>query len=78
MSVTTSDSSTSSTIDEQLRQHIAEELAGQYAEILVRWSESYRRRGAATFRYIPADTARGTFPAHSVIKHHGAVKVTWS
>jgi protein-L-isoaspartate(D-aspartate) O-methyltransferase len=56
----------------------AEELAGQYAEILVRWSESYRRRGAATFRYIPADTARGTFPAHSVIKHHGAVKVTWS
>jgi len=30
MSVTTSDSSTSSTIDEQLRQHIAEELAGHF------------------------------------------------
>jgi protein-L-isoaspartate(D-aspartate) O-methyltransferase len=56
----------------------AEELADLYAEVLVRWSESYRRRGAATFRYIPTSSAHGSFPAHSVIKHHGAVKVTWS
>jgi protein-L-isoaspartate(D-aspartate) O-methyltransferase len=56
----------------------SEELAYQYAKVLVRWSQSYRRRGAATFRYIPTSSAHGSFPAHSVIKHHGAVKVTWS
>jgi protein-L-isoaspartate(D-aspartate) O-methyltransferase len=56
----------------------ARELADQYAEVLVRWSEGYRRRGAAAFRYIPAGSRKEPLPEGSVIKRHGAVTVTWS
>ncbi len=56
----------------------AEEIADQYAEILLRWATDFRRRGAATFRYIPAGTTQGPLPERSVIKRHGAVVVTWS
>jgi protein-L-isoaspartate(D-aspartate) O-methyltransferase len=56
----------------------AQKLADQYAEVLLRWAERYRRRGAATFRYIPADSGRQPLPEGSVIKHHGALSVSWS
>lgn len=56
----------------------AEILADQYAEVLLRWAERYRRRGAATFRYIPTGSGRHPLPEGSVIKRHGAVSVTWS
>lgn len=56
----------------------AEALADQYAEVLLRWAARYRRRGAATFRYIPASSGRHPLPEGSVIKRHGAVTVTWS
>jgi protein-L-isoaspartate(D-aspartate) O-methyltransferase len=56
----------------------AQELADKYAAVLVRWADGYRRRGAATFRYIPAGSEQGPLPQGSVIKRHGAVTVTWS
>ncbi len=56
----------------------AQELADEYVAVLLRWSESYRRRGAATFRYIPAGSGKDPLPERSVIKRHGAVTVTWS
>jgi protein-L-isoaspartate(D-aspartate) O-methyltransferase len=56
----------------------ARELADLYAQVLLHWSEGYRRRGAATFRYIPTDSAKDPLPERSVIKRHGAITVTWS
>jgi protein-L-isoaspartate(D-aspartate) O-methyltransferase len=56
----------------------AERLADQYAEVLLRWAERYRHRGAATFRYVPADSGRHPLPEGSVIKRHGAVTVIWA
>lgn len=56
----------------------AQELADEYAEVLLRWARNYRRRGAATFRYIPAGSGQGPLPERSVIKRHGAVTVTWA
>lgn len=56
----------------------AESLAKQYAEVLLRWSDDHRRRGAATFRYRPVASSPGPIPAGAVVKRHGAVTVTWS
>jgi protein-L-isoaspartate(D-aspartate) O-methyltransferase len=56
----------------------AKELADQYSEALLHWARDYRRRGAATFRYIPAGRAQGPLPQGALIKRHGAVTVTWA
>ncbi|MBL7493718.1 methyltransferase, FxLD system [Frankia sp. AgB1.9] len=56
----------------------AESLAKQYAEVLLRWSDAYRRRGAATFRYRPDAAGLGPLPTDAVAKRHGTVTVTWS
>ena len=56
----------------------ARELADQYSEMLLRWASDYRRRGTATFRYIPAGRTQGPLPQGALIKRHGAVTVTWS
>lgn len=39
----------------------AEALADQYAQLLRHWAEHHRRRGAATFRYLPGP-APSPFP----------------
>jgi protein-L-isoaspartate(D-aspartate) O-methyltransferase len=52
-------------------------LAGQYVDLLRRWARDHRRRGAATFRYLPHDTAPDPLPQGAVIKRHGVVTVSW-
>jgi protein-L-isoaspartate(D-aspartate) O-methyltransferase len=54
----------------------AESLANQYADLLRRWASDYRRRGAATFRYLPT-SAPTPLPQGTVPKRHGTVTVTW-
>jgi protein-L-isoaspartate(D-aspartate) O-methyltransferase len=54
----------------------AESLAEQYAELLRRWARDYRRRGAATFRYLPTPPP-SPLPQGTVPKRHGTVTVTW-
>lgn len=55
----------------------AESLAEKYAELLRTWARDYRRRGAATFRYLPTPAPtplrQGTVP-----KRHGTVTVSWN
>jgi protein-L-isoaspartate(D-aspartate) O-methyltransferase len=52
-------------------------LAGQYVDLLRRWARDHRRRGAATFRYLPHGTAPDPLPQGAVIKRHGVVTVSW-
>ncbi|MGW8329397.1 methyltransferase, FxLD system [Streptomyces sp. NPDC055897] len=55
----------------------AEDLANQYADLLRRWSKDHRRRGAATFRYLPGP-APSTLPQGAVLKRHGIVAASWN
>jgi len=54
----------------------AEALADQYTELLRRWAQDHRRRGAATFRYMPGPVS-SSVPQDAVVKHHGVVTVSW-
>ncbi|MFI7707495.1 methyltransferase, FxLD system [Nonomuraea sp. NPDC049480] len=59
----------------------AEYVTAQYGQLLRRWAEQYRRRGAACIRYLPAQAA--TPPEHEpqqgglLRKRHGSVAVSW-
>ncbi|WP_405591923.1 methyltransferase, FxLD system [Streptomyces sp. NBC_01092] len=55
----------------------AENLAHQYAELLRRWAQHHRRRGAATFRYLPAP-APSPLPQAAVLRRHGIVTASWA
>ncbi|MER6174197.1 methyltransferase, FxLD system [Streptosporangium sp. NPDC001681] len=56
----------------------AEEAAEQYVELLRRWADHHRRRGAARITYLPA-TAGALAPARGVVlKRHGAVTISWA
>lgn len=55
----------------------AEDLADQYAELLRRWAEHHRRRGAATFRYLPGP-APSPLPQDAVPRRHGIVTASWT
>ncbi|WP_028808677.1 methyltransferase, FxLD system [Streptomyces canus] len=55
----------------------AEALADQYAELLRHWAEHHRRRGAATFRYLPGP-APSPLPQDAVLRRHGIVIATWT
>lgn len=55
----------------------AEALADQYAELLRRWAEHHRRRGAATFRYLPGP-APSPLPQDAVLRRHGIVTASWT
>ncbi|MFH8737606.1 methyltransferase, FxLD system [Streptomyces sp. NPDC017964] len=55
----------------------AEELAEQYVDLLQRWARDYRRRGAATFRYLPGPAPTPP-PEAAVLRRHGIVTVTWA
>jgi protein-L-isoaspartate(D-aspartate) O-methyltransferase len=52
-------------------------LADQYLGLLRRWARDHRRRGAATFRYLPEGTAPDPLPQGAVIKRHGVVTVSY-
>ncbi|MET9611798.1 methyltransferase, FxLD system [Kitasatospora indigofera] len=54
----------------------AEALADDYANVLREWAANHRRRGAATFRYLPGP-APATLPQDAVLRRHGIVTVTW-
>ncbi|MCX5258636.1 methyltransferase, FxLD system [Streptomyces canus] len=55
----------------------AEALADQYAQLLRRWAEHHRRRGAATFRYLPGP-APSPLPQDAVLRRHGIVTASWT
>ncbi|MDX2531542.1 methyltransferase, FxLD system [Streptomyces scabiei] len=55
----------------------AEALADQYSELLRRWAEHHRRRGAATFRYLPGP-APTPLPQDAVLRRHGIVTASWT
>ncbi|MGW7208412.1 methyltransferase, FxLD system [Streptomyces sp. NPDC054837] len=55
----------------------AEALADQYAQLLRRWAEHHRRRGAATFRYLPGP-APSPLPQDAVLRRHGIVTASWA
>ncbi|QNP74961.1 methyltransferase, FxLD system [Streptomyces roseirectus] len=54
----------------------AEALADQYVELLRRWAQNHRRRGAAEIRYLPGP-APSPLLEDAVPKRHGVVTVTW-
>ncbi|MET9411557.1 methyltransferase, FxLD system [Streptomyces sp. NPDC002935] len=54
----------------------AEVLADQYLDLLRRWAQDHRRRGAATIRYVPGP-APSPLPQDTVLKRHGIVAVSW-
>lgn len=55
----------------------AEALADQYADRLRRWARNHRRRGAATFRYLPG-AAPEPLPEGAVLRRHGIVTAIWT
>ncbi len=55
----------------------AEALADEYAHLLRRWAHDHRRRGAATFRYLPGP-APSPLPQNAVPRRHGIVTATWN
>lgn len=55
----------------------AEALADQYAQLLRHWAEHHRRRGAATFRYLPGP-APSPLPQDAVLRRHGIVTASWA
>ncbi|MBQ0852860.1 methyltransferase, FxLD system [Streptomyces sp. BH-SS-21] len=55
----------------------AEALADQYSELLRRWAEHHRRRGAVTFRYLPGP-APTPLPQNAVLRRHGIVTASWT
>ncbi|MFB7275359.1 methyltransferase, FxLD system [Streptomyces sp. NPDC056244] len=54
----------------------AEALADQYVDLLRRWAENHRRRGAATITYLPGP-APSALPQVIVQKRHGILAVSW-
>lgn len=54
----------------------AEALADEYLNLLRRWAQDHRRRGAATIRFLPGP-APSALPENSVLKRHGVVAVSW-
>ncbi|MFF1417973.1 methyltransferase, FxLD system [Streptomyces sp. NPDC058280] len=54
----------------------AEALADEYVNLLRHWAQDHRRRGAATFRYLPGP-APTPLPQDAVLRRHGAVTVVW-
>ncbi|WP_207945278.1 hypothetical protein [Actinomadura rubrisoli] len=56
----------------------AEQVSEEYVELLRRWAHDHRRPGAATIRYIPADSDRAEPATPLISKRHGAVAITWS
>jgi protein-L-isoaspartate(D-aspartate) O-methyltransferase len=55
----------------------AEVLAGQYAYLLRHWAQNHRRRGAATFRYLPGPAPK-PLPEGAVLRRHGIVAAIWT
>ena len=54
----------------------AGELADEYVTLLRRWATHHRRRGAATFRYLPGP-APTPLPQNAVLRRHGIVTAIW-
>ncbi|WP_405542797.1 methyltransferase, FxLD system [Streptomyces phaeochromogenes] len=54
----------------------AESLADEYLNLLRRWAQDHRRRGAATIRFLPGP-APSPLPQDTVLKRHGIVAVSW-
>jgi protein-L-isoaspartate(D-aspartate) O-methyltransferase len=54
----------------------AEVLAEEYVSLLRRWANDHRRRGAATFRYLPGP-APSPLPQAAALRRHGIVTATW-
>jgi protein-L-isoaspartate(D-aspartate) O-methyltransferase len=54
----------------------AEVLAERYVSLLRDWAQDHRRRGAATFRYVPGP-GPSALPQDAVVKRHGVVTVSW-
>ncbi|MGI5293030.1 methyltransferase, FxLD system [Nonomuraea polychroma] len=55
----------------------AEDVAAQYGQLLRRWAEHFRRRDAASIRYLPAQAATPPEPGAVLPKRHGSVVVSW-
>ncbi|MYZ36107.1 MULTISPECIES: methyltransferase, FxLD system [unclassified Streptomyces] len=55
----------------------AEALADEYVDVLRRWAQDHRHRGAATFRYLPG-AAPTPLPRDAVRRRHGIVTVAWN
>ncbi len=54
----------------------AEALADEYVKVLSRWARDHRRRGAATWRYLPGPVP-ADLPQDAVRRRHGVLTVTW-
>jgi protein-L-isoaspartate(D-aspartate) O-methyltransferase len=57
----------------------AADVAEQYGHLLLRWAENFRRRDAATIRYLPGQAATPPEPEPGgvVRKRHGSIVVSW-
>lgn len=55
----------------------AEIVAAQYVDLLRRWANDHRRRGAASIRYIPKTAGTAEPSPGLMAKRHGAVSVLW-
>jgi protein-L-isoaspartate(D-aspartate) O-methyltransferase len=55
----------------------AEQLAGQYTDLLRQWARDYYHRGAAVFRYLPWDAAPVPLPYGAIVKRHGVLTISW-
>ncbi|TDC08066.1 methyltransferase, FxLD system [Nonomuraea longispora] len=57
----------------------AADVAEQYGQLLLRWAENFRRRDAASIRYLPAqaDTPPEPELGGVVRKRHGSIAVSW-
>ncbi|MFI6536657.1 methyltransferase, FxLD system [Nonomuraea sp. NPDC050547] len=55
----------------------AQEAAEEYAELLRRWADHHRRRGAATITYLPGGAGVLAPGQGVVIKKHGALATSW-
>jgi len=52
-------------------------LAESFISALRHWALHHRRRGSATFRYLPGKTAPGPVPPGSIAKRHGVLAISW-
>jgi protein-L-isoaspartate(D-aspartate) O-methyltransferase len=56
----------------------AEAIAAQYVDLLRRWANNHRRRGAARIRYVPKAAGSAGTPQGLVVKRHGTIAISWS
>ena len=56
----------------------ADAVAARYVDLLRRWANTHRRRGAARIQYLPTATRKDESSPGLMHKRHGSVAVVWS